>query len=330
MKRLTGLLILLAAITGCNRDPRPEIWIYSSIYREIQDLISPQLDATFPDLNIRWYKAGSEEVAARVTAELAAGRSRADIILTADISWYETLKQEGHLLRLTPQLLAQVYPKFRDPGGYYTTSRAGVMVLCVNPRLVPPELRPRSFKDLADPRYRGKLVMPDPLRSGTSFITVSTLSRKYGWDYFKALRANETIVEGGNTAVLRRIENGDRPVGIILMENILKARTTGSPAEMILPADGAVVIPCPIAILASCDRPDDARRIAGYFLSRMGQEAMVRGFMYPVDPKLPGPAHAPTFQELMSKASLLDPPAIQRLTTEADNIKETFMQVMFE
>ena len=52
----------------------------------------------FPDLTIRWFQRGSEDVAARLNSEIAAGRVAADLVMTSDPFWYEELKEAGHLL----------------------------------------------------------------------------------------------------------------------------------------------------------------------------------------------------------------------------------------
>ena len=108
------------------------------------------------------------------------------------------------------------------------------------------------------------------------------------------------LVEGGNSAVLRRIELGERPVGVILLENILKVNKLGmSPARSILPEDGAVLIPSPVAILASTRNRGSAERFCRYMLSSEGQRAMVNGYMHPIVSGVPGPDGAPSFASQM-------------------------------
>jgi iron(III) transport system substrate-binding protein len=327
-----GAVVVLFAlgVGGCGEPARPELWIYTSVYREVIDRIAPRVQAALPEVALRWYKAGSEEVAARVTAELAAGACRADVLMTADVFWYENLAQEGHLARLPDDVIKPIPTRFRDPNGHYVTNRTATMVLTVNERVVPRATAPRSFAELAEPRWRGKVVIGDPLKSGTSFVTVATLSKKYGWEYYRRLRANDTMVEGGNSAVLRRVELGERPVGVILMENLLKAAKGRSPAVMIVPDDGAIVIPCPIAILARSRRPDDARRFCLWMNGRPGQEAMAGGWMYPVVAGIAGPAGSPEFEKLLASALCPDAPLIREVAGSAEEIKETFVRVMFE
>ncbi|MBI4860997.1 MAG: extracellular solute-binding protein [Candidatus Riflebacteria bacterium] len=323
-------LVLLALVLGCGGPAGPELWIYTSLYQSTLDSLVPQVDRALPGVAVHWYKAGSEEVAARVTAELAAGAARADVVMTADAFWYESLKQEGHLDRLPDDVLNAVPPRFRDPEGRYLVNRAAVMVMAFNRKLIPPDRAPRRFKDLASSEWKGKLAIGDPLKSGTHFVTVALLSRRYGWDYYKALRANGTIVEGGNSAIQRRVEVGDRPVGVLLYENLLKARTTRSPAQVVIPEDGAIVIPAPIAISAGSRQIEQARRFCRYMLGPQGQQAMADGYMYPTVEGAAGPVGGVAFQELLKTGLCPDAGQIKEIAATSEEIKETFVKVMFE
>lgn len=323
------LAALLALASGCGGDSGPVLWIYTSIYKEVLDELAPKLQEQFPGVTLKWYKAGSEEVAARVTAELAAGGTQADILMTADIFWYESLAQDGHLMPLPKDVLEAVPERLRDPGGRYVTSRAAAMVLAVNEAALGGPA-PKSYADLAKPELKGKVVIGDPLKSGTHFVTLALLSRTLGWDWYRKLRANEAIVEGGNSAVLRRVETGDRPVGLLLLENLLKAQAGKSTAKLVVPEEGAIIIPSPIAVMARSGRKDDALRFCRLMMQKQGQEMMVRGRMYPVLPGVEGPSGAPPFSLMLAKGLCPDPALIRAVSADAEEIKETFVREMFE
>lgn len=328
--RRLALLAVLFLLTGCGGDPRPELWVYTSIYQEVLDQLKPLSQGKLPGVVFRWYKAGSEEVAARVTAELASGACQADVLLTADVFWTWNLAREENLMRLPADILEKVPPPMRDVEGRYLNCRVSAMILAVNGETIPEASRPKSFLELLEPQWKGKVVMGDPLKSGTSFTTVALLARKYGWDYLSKLRRNDILIEGGNSAVLRRVELGDRPVGVILMENVLKARKQKSPAVLVLPSDGAVVIPSPIAVTSATDRAGEALDFCRFILSPEGQDAMVAGYMYPVVAGRAGPEGAPPLEALMANAIMADELAVKEIATGAEEIKERFVQVMYE
>ena len=329
-KLLAACAALAIALAGCGQPAQPELWIYTSIYDDVLDALKPEVQAAMPGVTLRWYKAGSEEVAARVTAELAAGSCHADVLMTADVFWYESLRAEGHLAQLPGDLVAQVPARLRDPDGRYLTSRAAAMVLVVNDRALGGAPAPTSYADLVKPEYRGKVVIGDPMKSGTHFVALALLSKALGWDWYRQLRAGETVIEGGNSAVLRRVETGDRAIGLLLLENWLKAKQGGTLTRMIVPREGAIVIPSPIAVMAKSRQPEAALKLCRLMLAKPGQEAMVRGRMYPVLPGVAAPPGAPPFADLLAGGLFPDPKTIREVSANAEELKETFVKEMLE
>lgn len=106
------------------------------------------------------------------------------------------------------------------------------------------------------------------LLSGSILTVTADLSQRYGWDYFKALKANGMKIEGGNTAVQNKLVTGEYFVGIIGEENILKVSAKGEPLKVAYPTDGAVILPSPIAIFASSQNPEAAKAVTDWWLSK--------------------------------------------------------------
>jgi hypothetical protein len=80
--------------------PSGEVWVYTSMYHPVIDALDPLIRRVLPQVNVRWYQAGSEKVANRLDAELAAGGTPADLLLTSDPFLYERLKRRRiHALR---------------------------------------------------------------------------------------------------------------------------------------------------------------------------------------------------------------------------------------
>ncbi|MCK6527939.1 extracellular solute-binding protein [Myxococcota bacterium] len=270
-----------------------ELWVYTSMYEEVVRSLEPLVAARYPDLDVRFFQAGSEKVSQRLEAELAGGGSPADLVLTSDPFWYEQARREGRLLRYASPESLRIPREYLDLDGYWATSRLSLMVLAAHGERVPEAERPRRFADLAEPRFRDRVTTGDPLASGTNLTLLAFLQAERGWDFYRRLRGNGLVAAGGNSAVLTRIESGERPVGAILLENLLAARENRTPAVTILPEDGAVTIPGPIAILAGTDNPEAAKAVYDLVLSPEGQRAIVAGRMYSPRPDVPPPEGAP-------------------------------------
>lgn len=62
------------------------------------------------------------------------------------------------------------------------------MIIAYNTAKVSAADAPKTWKDLLDPKWQGKIAMPNPLLSGTAYVAAGALSDKYGWEYFENLK----------------------------------------------------------------------------------------------------------------------------------------------
>jgi iron(III) transport system substrate-binding protein len=327
--------VCLCASIACSEAPaeRQTVTIYTSIYEQVIAALDPVLRDAFPDLTVEWFQRGSEDVATRLNSEIAAGRVNADLVMTSDPFWYQELKEAGHLLEYRSAHAKGIPADLNDPDGTFVTVRMPVMVLAVNSNRVDAGRRPRTFRELADPVWSGRIAMGDPNGSGSAFTAVAALARKYGWEYFEGLRRNDVVAAGGNSAVLNRVVTGEKDVGVILLENLLQAREQNPsvPIEIVYPEDGAILVPSPIAIMRATDTPDGAKRLYDFFLSDAGQTAIVNGWMYSPFDHIKPPAGARPWQDVFS-ATLLPWTSeyLQETTKARDDIKRRFNRTVLE
>ncbi len=308
-----------------------EIWVYTSMYQEVIDELSEMIARDLPDVTVQWYQAGSEKVAQRWEAEHAAGGSRACLIATSAPGWYLDLS-ERELLReyVSPRALEL-------PRAWVTPTWAAIRVSLMVLASADPEASaagaeasaagaegaaaglPASFADLAQPAWRDRFSTGDPLSSGTNFATLSAWIERYGWAWLEDLQQNGWIAAGGNSAVMARMDSGERPVGVILLENLLAKPGV---ARTILPADGAIPVLGPLAIPTDCPTPDAAEKLYDWLLGRAAQEAIVRGHMHSPLPDIAPPAGAPPLAEI----ELMELPAdfISRMARQAEDRKQRF------
>ena len=297
---LPWILSLLFLVLGCGGGgDQPEIWIYTSVYKEIYPLYEPGLTEAFPGVDFRFYQSGSEKIAAKILAEEKGGGTQADILLTSDLFFYQELKERGKLLSFTGDHEASVAEALKDPDETFVVNRYPLMVLAYNREAITGDDIPRGFQDLLDPRHAGRLTMPSPLESGSAMTSALYLHERFGEEYFEGLRANDVLSAGGNGSTLSRIQSGERPVGMVLLENVLKAQASGlEGVEWVVPEEGALVIPSPVAVLADSDQPDLARQVADWLFSEAAREVVVKGWMYSVIPEDPAPQGAPPYDEI--------------------------------
>lgn len=317
-----------AAQVESSEEPSGQVMIYTSMYRRVIDEISPYLDAHLPGVRVEWLQGGSEKLATRLDAELAAGAPRADLIMTSDPFWYERLKREGHLQPYA-SIRALAMPRaLLDRDGAFVTSRISTMVIAYNERLVERADVPQNFDELFLPRWRGRVTTPDPLGSGTTFTTIAFLVHRHGDALFERIKAAQTVSSGGNSSTLTRIESGEHRLGFVLLENVLAARRRGSPVAYRVPERGAVLVPGPIAILKGTRNPRAARAVYDLLLSPPVQKMIVLGDMHSPYEDVPAPAGAPELSVLLKTEHQWTPEVVDALVKRAPEIRQRFAQVM--
>ena len=317
MRRALPLLLSLAALHPAPaRAGKQQLWVYTSIYKEYAAPLKVVFERSHPDIEVQIFQAGSEKLQAKVEAELAAGRVQADLLITADPFWSQDLDRRGLLFASAQQPATE-------------TNRWSAVVLVVHQDL-PAALRPVSFKDLAEPRFKNLLQMGSPLESGTMFTTVAWLQRKYGWGFFEKLRDNRLAAQGGNSTVLQKVESGEKKVGLALLENALAARKRGSPIEIVYPSEGAIPVPGVLSILKESKQRDAAVAFAGFLRTRDGQLLLRDGYMYPVLPDLPAVEGGPSLEKLLGPGAAWTPEALREVAAQAKELKKKFAALILE
>lgn len=307
------LISLISGLVSCapKGPTKPQLWIYTSIYKEVIAKLEPDLKVAFPQVDIQFFQGGSETVASKIHAELLGGRSNADLVMTSDPYWYEEMREAGHWLPYTSQAAAAVPSELKTDA--YATVRIPVMVVGINPTRWGTRPRPGSLKDLATrPELKNEVSMGSPLESGTHFTTTLLLSQAQGlgWELLQGWQKHGILVAGGNSSVVTRLETGERPVGLVLMENLIMARTKGSQLEWIIPSEGLIPIPSPIAIVKTTRDPELTKKVYDWFFSPPAQKLIVeQGHMYSALPQHAPPTGAPRWTQLQAEKRILKLPA---------------------
>jgi iron(III) transport system substrate-binding protein len=184
------------------------------------------------------------------------------------------------------------------------------MVVAFNAKANP---KPAAWKDLLNTAYKGRVGFPTPVSSGAAEASVRTLAdtQGFGWDYFKQFRANGGKQIKNNSAVQEQLSTGELLAGALLDYMIRDSKSKGSPVDYAWPAEGAVFIPSPIAIITTSKNPEAGKAFIDYLLSKEGQASMVKlGSFIPVRPDVPGPTGTPSLGQ------------IKRLSTDWKAVRE--------
>jgi iron(III) transport system substrate-binding protein len=325
------LLLTFILLSSCHKqDGKKEIWIYTSLYKDTIADMNPKLEKAFPNIKINWYQAGSEEIAAKVNTELIAGVPKADILISSERFWYQELSDSGKLVSWKPSQFENFDEAYKNQSGTFHIVSVPIMAIVYNNEVVKDEDAPKSFKDFTNPKFKGMLNGGSPLASGTAFTTILALQQKYGWDYFHKLKENGFLFDGGNSAVIKRIQTKERPIGFVLLENVLRFQNEDKRLKIVYPDDGVVTQFNTMGIPKKDGSLDDTLKLADWFFTQEGQEAMTRSYMHSPMKTFHPPEGAPTLSELKQKAFPWTEDLIKELTEKRFDIKETYVEIMFK
>jgi iron(III) transport system substrate-binding protein len=170
--------------------------LYTSLDADLAPVVAERFEKRF-GVRVRVFRASAEDVATRILEEARAGRVRGDVAEASGLTM-ELLSQEGRLAAWEPAGASMLPREARFDD--WTASRTNRYVLSWNTERVSADERPRSWDDLAEPRWRGKVVMEisdsDFARTLVEHWVSEGASREEAEKRFAAIAANARFVDG--------------------------------------------------------------------------------------------------------------------------------------
>jgi iron(III) transport system substrate-binding protein len=185
-------------------------------------------------------------------------------------------KRAGRLQPYVPTEAAQSLPKDQiDPDGTFMSWRSSLSVIAYNTKLVKAEDAPKSFADLLDPKWNGKLVKGHPGYSGTIMTATFQIARELGWGYFEKLAKQNVLQVQSSTDPPKKLVLGERAVMADGNEyNVFQMKESGQPLDVVYPTEGTPLITGPNAIFKTAPNPNAARLYQHYLFAPETQQML--------------------------------------------------------
>ena len=335
-RSISVLLIVLALCLGVSaiearaQDPRLEaarkegkvVW-YTSLALTSSEKVAKLFETAYPGVKVEVHRTGSQRILQRMMQELQANIKNVDVIHTSDAGHYVLLKEKKLLMRYTPAGVDVFGAGFKDKDGYHYGLRATVNVIAYNTKVVSPADAPRTWKDLLDPKWKGKLVTAHPGYSGVIATHVLALVHLYGWDYFKALAQNKPMLVQSAVDPSGIVASGERPVAVNGGDyTFYQAKKKGNPVEIVFPKEGVPLVVSPSAITSFAPHPNAARLFTDFIFTRDVQQVLAdTEGLYTGHPGVKYGSDRPKLQDL--KLLPVDPEELEKRNEE---IKSRFVE----
>jgi iron(III) transport system substrate-binding protein len=290
---------------------------YAAIQLDVAERLGKLFEAKYPGISVHVERSGAERIFQRIAQEQGSGIHAVDVANSTDVAHYLEWKKNGWLAQYLPEEVAKHFPSDQiDPDGMYATSCAWLEAIGYNTNLVKPEDAPKSYADLLDPKWQGKLVKGHPSYSGAILTTTFVLSRDLGWSYLEKLAKQK---------VMQVQSAGDPPVKVMLGEravmadgndyNLVVFKDQGKPVEVVYATEGSPLIIVPSGVFKTAPNPNAARLFQSFFFSREAQQMLVTEFAHRSfhDEVKPHPGQKPMSEVKMLKS---DPAAVEAASEE--------------
>jgi iron(III) transport system substrate-binding protein len=298
---------------------------YAAIEINVAERLGKLFEAKYPGMIVRVERSGAERIFQRIAQEQGSNIHAVDVANSTDVSHYLEWKKNGWLAAFLPEEVVKHFPADQfDPEGLYATSCAWFETIGYNTNLVKAEDAPKSYADLLDPKWQGKLVKGHPSYSGAILTTTYILSRELGWAYLEKLAQQKVMQVQSAGDPPRKIALGERAVMADGNDySVILLKDQGKPVEVVYPAEGAPLIIVPSGVFKSAPNPNAARLFQSFFFSREAQQMLVDEFAHRSfhDEIKPRAGQRPMSEVKMWKS---DPIAVQ---AQSEEIKAHYAKV---
>ena len=250
---------------------------YSAMDLPVAEKFAKAFEARFPGIIVRVERSGSERVFQRIGQEIGSRIYAVDVVNSADAAHFIVWKRDGWLAPYLPEEVARHFPvEYYDPDGLFITTRVSLCSLGYNTNLVKPQDVPKSFADLLDPKWTGKMVKAHPAYSGTVMTATFQIARDLGWGYLEKLAKQRIMQVQSSTDPPKKLALGERAVMADgNAYNVIQLKEQGQPVEVIYPAEGTPLTTGPSGVFKSAPNPNAARLFQNWLHSLEAQQLLV-------------------------------------------------------
>lgn len=262
---------VMLGLLACGNDKRTPVTVYSPHGRDQLILLERDFEAKNPDIDIRWLDMGSQEILDRIRFEKV--NPQCDVWFGGPTTIFDKGVAESLIAPFRPEWADHVDPRGVGPSDLYWPVYRTPAVIAFNSKAVTPSIAPRDWDDVLDPRWADKILIRDPVASGTMRAIWGLIIQRRmrvpgdtapGMAWLRQLD-RQTKSYTLNPAVLE--EKLARQEGLVTLwdlPDILIAQNKGLPFGYTFPTSGTVVIDDAIALVRGSRHAEAARRFINY------------------------------------------------------------------
>jgi iron(III) transport system substrate-binding protein len=254
-----------------------KVGYYTSTDLPVAEKLAKAFEAKYPGIAVRVERTGAERVFQRIGQEYGSNIHAVDVVNSSDAAHFIVWKRDGILAPYVPEDVAKFYPtEHKDVDGQFASWRVWLSIIAYNTSLVKPDEAPKSFADLLDPKWKGKIVKAHPGYSGTIMTATYQMQRDLGWTWFEQLAKQNIMQVQSSADPPKKLDLGERAVMADGNEyNIFQMKEAGRPVEPVYASEGSPLIIGPNGIFKGSPNPNAAKLFQSFCFSRDAQQLII-------------------------------------------------------
>ncbi|MZQ85606.1 extracellular solute-binding protein [Paenibacillus sp. 5J-6] len=262
--KLSGKVVVYSPNTADINNP---------IVKEFQD---------FTGVQVELISGGTGELLKRVEAEKA--NPLGDVFFGGDTASLKSYA--GYFQAYETKEKSNLSSAYLSADNLYTPFTVLPMVIMYNKDLVTEADKPKSWNDLLDAKWKGKMAFADPAKSSSSFTQLATMLTAFGkdnnqgWDYVKKFVKNlDGKLLSSSGLVYKGVGDKEFAIGVTLEEAALRYVEGGAPVGIVYPSEGTVATPDGMAIIKGSKNQANAQAFIDFAAGKSVQNLLQKEFL---------------------------------------------------
>lgn len=266
--RHARLAAAVLAAAACGGDGRTPLVVYSPHGKDLLQYYEREFEKAHPNVDVQWVDMGSQDVLDRLRSEKA--NPQADVWFGAPAETFSRAANEGLLDPYKPTWSDAVPAEAHDAENRWYGTYLTPEVIAYNSQVVAAADAPADWDDVLDPKWKGKIIIRDPIPSGTMRAIFGAIiarelqrtgSTKAGFDWLRRLDANTKEYVISPTMLYQKLGQREGLISLYDMPDIVTLReTTKYPIASRIPTSGTPLLVDAIAVVHGSRHPDLAKQ----------------------------------------------------------------------
>lgn len=226
----------------------------------------------YPFIEPKLFRLGSTQVVVKVLQEHRGGAHLFDVISATSFQFYEIFKEDLFQKYESPERRAFL-DDFKDKEGYWTSAYHNASVIAYNTNMVKPADLPKSYDDLLQPKWKGKMLM-DNRETEWYASLIQVLGREKAVRLMQGLAKQDLSFRPGRTLITQVLASGELPLAVNDYDHLVQsAKKRGAPIETIA-APPVISRVQPVGLGRYAPHPNVGKLFIDFTLSEEGQKIL--------------------------------------------------------